>query len=124
MGKRIITLSSAILISLIGIGFYYYGFLRNCDVKNTLFLNNIEALSRGEFDPSECPGSKSYRIAGVQEVRFSSRTHSPDSMDVIQIFEVRKCVAEGFGDVEGNDYYILNYDIVETKREKCNGQHY
>lgn len=124
MGKRIITLSSVTLLSLIGIGFYYYGFLRNCDVRSALFLKNIEALSTGELDPSECPGPRSYRIAGVKEIRFSSRTHSPDSMDIIQIFEVRKCEAEGFGDMEGNNDHILNYEIVETKREKCNGKHY
>ena len=124
MGKKFITLSSVTLLSLMGIEFYYYGFLRNCDVRSTLFLKNIEALSIGDLDPSECPGRSIYSITGVREARFSSRTHSLDSMDVIRIFEARQCVAEGSGEMEGNDSRIISFKQVETKKEKCNGLHY
>lgn len=116
---------STTLVTLVSIGGYYsYEVLQQqCNVRSTLFLENIEALSAGEMDASECPGPKQYSIAGVMDVRLSARTHSPDSMDIIDIFEARQCVADGFGDLEGNDGFILDYQYVETKKEKCNGSH-
>lgn len=104
-------------------GYFAYEDYRTPEVSD-LLLANVEALGQREDNEGGCPGVPVFSTSGIMDAEVSERVHKGNGKDVITVFKVKKCVAYGSGDLEGNNSMYFGLEYARSSEVSCNGQHY
>lgn len=99
----------------------YKAKMQYANERNLFLEENVEALTENESEgSSECMGPPRYEETGIFEGKEEEREHIGDDKDIVTIYNVRRCYAEGVGEYHGVDGFLISSNFVSSHEETCN----